>query len=272
MNATAPDGAPAAIETRGIEMRFGALDALAGIDLTVTTGERRALIGPNGAGKTTLFHIISGELEPTAGRVRLLGRDVTSLAPHERARMGLGRTFQRNNLFARLSVWENVRLAVQVRHRLGAQLFRPVDKYTEVSAGAAALLDRVALGHRRADRVAELSYGEQRQLELALALATSPTLMLLDEPTAGMSPAETIRMVEMLAGLPRSITLVIIEHDMDVVGALADNITVMHLGQILVDGPARTVRGDPRVQAVYLGDAPEDGATLGEGAQGVADR
>ncbi|MDR7482279.1 MAG: ABC transporter ATP-binding protein [Armatimonadota bacterium] len=248
----------AAVEVRGVQMRFGALAALAGVDLTVAAGERRAVIGPNGAGKTTLFHIISGELRPTSGTVRLLGTDVTGIPPHRRARMGLGRTFQRNNLFLQLTVWENVRLAVQVRLHLGRELFRSADAYPEVAREADLLLAQVGLGDRRGRPVAELSYGEQRQLELALALATRPAVLLLDEPTAGTSPGETARMVELLAVLPREITLCIIEHDMDVVAALADNITVMHYGQVLADGPAAAVRADPRVQAVYLGTGDED--------------
>jgi branched-chain amino acid transport system ATP-binding protein len=250
--------APAVIECRNVQMRFGALAALAGVTLTVVEGERRAVIGPNGAGKTTLFHIISGELRPTAGTVRLLGTDVTGVPPHVRARMGLGRTFQRNNLFTRLTVWENVRLAVQVRLGLGAQALRSAEAYPEVTQEADRLLALVGLGDRRGQTVAELSYGEQRQLEVALALATRPRVLLLDEPTAGTSPAETARLVALLAGLPRQITLCIIEHDMDVVAALADNITVMHYGQVLADGPAAAVRADPRVQAVYLGTG-EDG-------------
>jgi branched-chain amino acid transport system ATP-binding protein len=249
-----------AVEVRGLQKHFGALAALAGVDLKVDAGERRAVIGPNGAGKTTLFHIISGELEPSAGSVFLSGEPVTDLPPHVRARMGLGRTFQRNNLLLRLTVWENVRLAVQVRHRIGAQLFRSADAYPQVSADAAALLDQVGLSHRRADMVAEISYGEQRQLELALAMATVPHVLLLDEPTAGMSPAETAHMVDMLAALPRTIAMCIIEHDMDVVAALADNITVMHYGQVIADGPAAAVRADPRVQAVYLGTTADDDA------------
>ncbi|MDR7554981.1 MAG: ABC transporter ATP-binding protein [Armatimonadota bacterium] len=247
-----------AVEVRGVQMRFGALAALAGVHLSVAAGERRAVIGPNGAGKTTLFHIISGELRPTAGTVRLLGTDVTDVPPHRRAQMGLGRTFQRNNLFLRLSVWENVRLAVQVRRGLGRQLWRAADADPEVARDAALLLEQVGLADRRRQLAAELSYGEQRQLELALALATRPKVLLLDEPTAGTSPAETARMVDLLAGLPREITLCIIEHDMDVVVALADNITVMHYGQVLADGPAAAVRADPRVQAVYLGADDEE--------------
>jgi len=247
-----------AVEVRNLQMRFGALAALTGVDLRVGAGERRAVIGPNGAGKTTLFHIISGELEATAGSVFLLGRAVTGVPPHVRARLGLGRTFQRNNLLMRLTVWENVRLAVQVRHGLGAQWLRPVEAYREVSDEAASLLEQVGLSHRRSNVVAEISYGEQRQLELALALATAPRVLLLDEPTAGMSPAETAHMVDMLAGLPRDLTVCIIEHDMDVVAALADNITVMHHGQVIADGPAAAVRADPHVQAVYLGTAAGD--------------
>jgi branched-chain amino acid transport system ATP-binding protein len=247
--------AAAAIEARGVVVRFGALTAVDAVDLTVAAGERRALIGPNGAGKTTLFHVLSGELAPAAGRAQFFGRDVTSLPPHERARLGLGRTFQRNNLFARLSVRENVRLAVQVRDGLGAQLWRSVESYPAMAGDVDRVLNRVGLGDRGTARASELSYGEQRQLELGLALAVGPRLLLLDEPTAGMSPAETTAMVGLLAELPREITLLIIEHDMDVVSALADTITVMHLGQILADGAAGSVRRDPRVQAAYLGDA-----------------
>jgi branched-chain amino acid transport system ATP-binding protein len=255
----------AAIEARGVEVRFGALMAVDGVDLVVAAGERRALIGPNGAGKTTLFGVLTGELGPSAGRVRIFGEDVTTLPPHLRARRGLGRTFQRNNLFARLSVRENVRLAVQVRQGLGPQVWRPVDAYPDMAAEVGAALERVGLADRGDRRVSDLSYGEQRQLELALALAVRPRLLLLDEPTAGMSPAETAQMVRLLADLPRALTLLIIEHDMDVVAALADSITVMHAGEILADGPADAVRVDPRVQAAYLGGAlggaaPSDGA------------
>jgi len=247
----------AAIEAHGVEVRFGALTAVDGVDLVVAAGERRALIGPNGAGKTTLFGVLTGEVLPAAGRVAVFGEDVTQLPPHVRARRGFGRTFQRNNLFARLTVRENVRLAVQVRHGLGAQVWRSVDAYPAVAADVDAALARVGLADRGARRVSDLSYGEQRQLELALALAVGPRLLLLDEPTAGMSPVETAQMVSLLAGLPRALTLLIIEHDMDVVAALADTITVMHAGEILADGQADVVRGDPRVQAAYLGGAAQ---------------
>jgi branched-chain amino acid transport system ATP-binding protein len=155
----------------------------------------------------------------------------------------------------RLTVWENVRLAVQVRRGLGAQWLRPVDAYRDVSDETRARLDQVGLIHRQSDVVAEISYGEQRQLELALALATTPRVLLLDEPTAGMSPLETTQMVDLLGRLPRDLTVCIIEHDMDVVAALADNITVMHYGQVIADGPAAAVRANARVQAVYLGTA-----------------
>lgn len=254
-----------AIEVRGVQMKFGALVALTDLRLAVEAGERRALIGPNGAGKTTLFRIVSGEVQPNAGSIRLLGQDVTRLPPHARARMGLGRTFQRNNLFGRLTTWENVRLAAQVHAGLGAQPFRPADGYPDIATGAMSLLLQVGLAHRRTEYAAVLSYGEQRQLELALALATAPRVLLLDEPTAGMSPAETSRMVELLAGLDRSMTIVIIEHDMDVVLALADTITVMHYGQVLTEGPAAAVRADPRVQAIYLGDATDGEVSDGSG-------
>lgn len=253
---------PWALELAGVCMRFGALVAVGNVNLRVAPGERRAVIGPNGAGKTTLFNLISGELAPSTGRVYLYGRDLTGASPHLRARAGLTRTFQRNNLFFRLDAFENVRLAVQVReHPLGS-LWAPAAADAAVNARARALLEQVGLAGRGQVRAGELSYGEQRQLELAVALAGRPRVLLLDEPTAGMSPAETSRMAALLAGLDRGVTLLIVEHDMDVVAALADNITVLHHGEVLADGPAAAVRADPRVQEVYLGADLEE-ATAG---------
>jgi branched-chain amino acid transport system ATP-binding protein len=236
-----------------LRREFGGLTALAGVSFVVPRGERRAIIGPNGAGKTTLFNLISGELPPTAGRVYLEGRDVTGLSNYQLARLGLARTFQRNNLFLGLAVRENVRLAVQMRRRVAHRLWSPADQLADVSAEADGVLTSIGLQQRAGALARTLSYGEQRQLEVAVALATRPRVLLLDEPTAGMSPAETAAITATIAALPRDITLLIIEHDMDVVFRLADRITVLHYGEVLAEGDPATVTGNPRVAEVYMG-------------------
>lgn len=242
-----------ALRVESLVKHFGGLAALTGVDLNVETGERRAIIGPNGAGKTTLFNLISGELRPDKGRVCLGERDVTLLPPQARASLGLGRTFQRNNLFLALNVFENVRLAVQHTRGIAGRFFRPAHSYADVQADTLAILERLGLADSRQALVRHLSYGQQRTLEVALALAAEPEVLLLDEPTAGMSPAETAEMVHLIETLPRSLTLLIVEHDMDVVFSLADNITVLHYGQVLTEGRPESVRRDPRVQEIYLG-------------------
>jgi len=238
------------IETRDLRREFGGITALAGVSLTVADGERRAIIGPNGAGKTTLFNILTGELEPTSGEVSIAGEDVTRRRPHELARRGLARMYQRNELFDPLSARENVALAV------GA-VTGPYRPFTSPPArdldAADALLDRVGLTDRRGALAKVLSHGERRQLELALALAQRPRLLLLDEPTAGMSPAETARITELIDSLDRALTIVIVEHDMDVVFRLAERITVLHEGRIIAEGTPAEVRADTQVNEVYLG-------------------
>jgi branched-chain amino acid transport system ATP-binding protein len=246
----------AALRVEDLRRQFGGLTALAGVSFAVAPGERRAIIGPNGAGKTTLFNLISGELPATSGRVYLDGVEVTGLPPHRLASRGLARTFQRNNLFLGLSVRENVRLAVQARRGVARQLWAPAAGLTEVAAEAERVLAELGLADRGGMMVRDLSYGEQRQLEVAIALATGPRVLLLDEPTAGMSPAETAAMVQTIAGLPAEMTLLIIEHDMDVVFALADRIMVLHYGEVLADGAPEEVKGNPRVAEVYMGLEP----------------
>jgi branched-chain amino acid transport system ATP-binding protein len=243
----------AILELDRVSRFFGALSAVNGVTLTVERHERRALIGPNGAGKTTLFNLITGQLAPSAGRILFDGRPITSLPPHRVARQGISRSFQRNNLFPKLSVLENLRLAAASDGRGSWNLLGSVARLAEPLARAREVGAAVGLADRFGEPVAALSYGEQRQLELGVALATRPKLLLLDEPTAGMSPEETHRMTRLLTGLPRDVTLLIIEHDMDVVFSLADRITVLHYGEVLVDGPPDAVRADPRVYEVYLG-------------------
>ncbi|HVD51840.1 MAG TPA: ABC transporter ATP-binding protein [Candidatus Udaeobacter sp.] len=240
------------IEIRELRRAFGGVVALDGVSLTVAEGERRAVIGPNGAGKTTLINLLAGEIAPIGGAVRLAGRDVTRLRSWQRARLGLAHVYQRTELFSPLSARDNVALAVAAR-RGPYRVFRapPRSEY----ADADAMLGRVGLAGREDVVVHALSHGERRQLELAVALAQSPRLLLLDEPTAGMSPVETARITELVAGLDRALTIVIVEHDMDVVFRLADRITVLHEGRVIAEGTAAEVRGDVRVHDVYLGKA-----------------
>jgi branched-chain amino acid transport system ATP-binding protein len=229
--------------------------ALQEVSLSVERGERRAIIGPNGAGKTTLFNLLSGELAPAAGRIYLDDQDITSLPVHRRVQLGVGRTFQRNSLFPNLTVFENVRLAVQSRARAGHRPFVPVDKLEGLTAETNEIVGRFDLTAEAESPAGYLSYGVQRQLEVALALATASRVLLLDEPTAGMSPAETLTMTALIRDLPRDITLLIIEHDMDVVFGLADRVTVLHYGKVIAEGTPLEIRNDPGVMEVYLGVA-----------------
>jgi branched-chain amino acid transport system ATP-binding protein len=242
-----------ALEVRGLYKRFGGVEAVSGVSFSVEPGERRVLIGPNGAGKTTLFHSIAGTHLPSAGSVTLFGKDITRLAPHARARAGLARTFQITNLFPNLGVLENVLLAVVAAADLGPALIKPMTAYRPLYARAEQLLDDWGVAEKRQRQVRHLSYGEQRQLELALALAGSPKLLLLDEPTAGLSAAETARVVAMVRKLPRDITLLMIEHDMDVAFELADRISVLHQGRLVAEGDRRAIQANREVAEIYLG-------------------
>ena len=238
----------------GLSRRFGALAALNGVSLALSPRERRAVIGPNGAGKTTLFNLITGQLVPSAGRMVFAGQSIAGLPPHAVARRGISRSFQRTNLFPRLTVIENLRLAAGADGRGSYNLLGRGAARRDAQLGRAAeAADAVDLTGRLGDAAGSLSYGEQRQLEVGVALATRPALLLLDEPTAGMSPEETERMTRMLEGLPREVTLLIIEHDMDVVASLADRVTVLHYGEVLTEGTFDEVKADPRVYDVYLG-------------------
>jgi branched-chain amino acid transport system ATP-binding protein len=244
---------PLALNLVGVSKAFGGLRALDGVSLRVEPGERRAIIGPNGAGKTTLFNLISGELPLTQGQIMLFGRDITRLPPHRRAALGLARTYQVTNLFPRLTALENCLLAVQALASSRLHLHRSLRRYPGLFERARAVLEAVGLGHKAGDTVRDFSHGEQRQLEIALALAGTPKLLLLDEPTAGLSPAESAMMTELLGTLHPSITILIIEHDMDVAFALTSRITVLHFGKVIADGLADEVKADPLVQQIYLG-------------------
>ena len=232
---------------------FGGLRAVDGVSLEVALGERRALIGPNGAGKTTLFHCVTGTMQPSSGSVRLFGNDITYLPEHQRTKLGMGRTFQITNVFTDLSLAENLALAIVGTDQRKWVWNRPLSAFPAVREQALAGLEAVGLMERADDPVKLLSYGERRQLELALALNTHPKVLFLDEPCAGLSPSERQRIFKMIRALPREITLVMIEHDMDVALGLADRVTVMNRGRVMAEGTPDEVQSNPEVRDVYFG-------------------
>ncbi|MFK0044238.1 ABC transporter ATP-binding protein [Streptomyces sp. NPDC090741] len=243
----------ALLQLRNVSRHFGSFRALDEVSLTVRAGARHAIIGPNGAGKSTLFGLISGTLPVTAGSILLDGKDVTRLPVYRRVGLGVAATFQHSSLFLRESVLENVLLALLRRPGVGLGGLRRVAARPQAIAQAHALLDQVGLPTRHELAAAELSHGERRQLEVAVALATDPRLLLLDEPAAGMSPAETARLTALLAALPGEVTVLLVEHDLDMVFELADTVTVMHLGRHLMTGAPDEVRASAAVQSAYLG-------------------
>ena len=236
-----------------VVVAFDALRAVDGVSLTVPRGQRRAIIGPNGAGKTTLFNAIAGILPPTAGRIAFDGHDVTRLPPYQRARLGVSRTFQITNLFPRLSVIDNMLLALRGRSRRKFSLFGKPDVDSAEAPQVAAALEAVRIAARADVMVKDLSYGEQRQLEIALSLVTSPRLLLLDEPAAGLSPSERTMVAGIIRSLERDITVVLIEHDMDLALGLVDLVTCMFEGRVLVEQSPDEIRRNKQVQEVYLG-------------------
>ena len=236
-----------------VVVAFDALRAVDGVSLAVPLGQRRAIIGPNGAGKTTLFNAIAGVLRPTAGRIAFDGHDITRLPPHRRARLGVSRTFQITNLFPRLSVRDNMVLAVRGRSPRKFSLFGKADVDAREGPQIAAALEAVRIAGRADVMVKDLSYGEQRQLEIALSLVTSPRLLLLDEPAAGLSPSERSMVAGIIRSLGRDITVVLIEHDMDLALGLVDRVTCMFEGRILVEAAPDDIRRNKQVQEVYLG-------------------
>jgi branched-chain amino acid transport system ATP-binding protein len=236
-----------------VVVAFDALRAVDGVSLTVPRGQRRAIIGPNGAGKTTLFNAIAGALPPTGGRITFDGHDVTRLPPHRRAQLGISRTFQITNLFPRLSVLDNMVLALRGRSSRKFSLFGKPDVEGAEAPRIAAALDAVRIATRADVMVNDLSYGEQRQLEIALSLVTTPKLLLLDEPAAGLSPSERSMVAEIIRALDRDITVVLIEHDMDLALGLVDRVTCMFEGRVLVEQSPDEIRRNKQVQEVYLG-------------------
>ena len=241
-----------ALELRGVTKLFGALAAISDVTLTVRPGERRAVLGSNGAGKTTLFNCVTGDFLPTSGTIRLFGEDVTTFPAHERIRRGLRRTYQISQLFGGLSVADNVYLACLGVSRGRFSLLRP--RMTDVlMARAAELVEAVRLTAISSNLVSELSYGQQRQLEIALALAGAPRFILFDEPAAGLSPTERQDLVSILTGLPSHIGFIIIEHDMDVALRVSESVTMMHNGRVFKEGTPAEIENDAEVQELYLG-------------------
>jgi branched-chain amino acid transport system ATP-binding protein len=248
------DVADPLLAVRGLRKRFGGLVATDGVDLDVAEGETLAVIGPNGAGKTTLIAQLSGEVRPDAGTIRFAGADVTALSASARSHLGLARSFQITSIFREFSTLDNVALAVQAHAGHSFRFWRPARAEAALREPARAMLEQVGLGARGDVPAGTLAHGEQRQLEIAMALATHPRLLLLDEPVAGMALDESARMVELLRRLRGRHTIVLVEHDMDAVFALADRISVMVYGRVIASGSPAAIRADPQVRLAYLGE------------------
>lgn len=241
------------LRTENLCKAFGNLQVTRDVSLSVSPGERHVIIGPNGAGKTSLVHQLTGQLRPTSGNIFFKETNITARAPEDICQMGVGRTFQKNTLFPTLSVAENVRLAVQAKQGGWYEAFRSTTNVGAPWERTHELLEQVQLSENADRPVSTLSYGDQRQLEVAIALAAEPELLLLDEPTSGMSPAETDRMIDLVRGLNPSLAILMIEHDMKVVFSLADTITVLYYGEVLASGTPSEIQGNEKVREVYLG-------------------
>ena len=245
------------LRTEGLRRQFGGLAAVKSVSLECHAGAVHAVIGPNGAGKTTLINLLSGDLAPSAGSIEILGRDVTGLASHRIAQLGVGRSYQRTNIFMSFTAFENCRLAAQSRLPSSMRFLRRAERYREVNEAAERALEVCELRSRRDTAASALSHGERRSLEVAMTLATNPRILLLDEPLAGMGAEESARMVELLRRLVPGHAMLLVEHDMDAVFALADTLTVMVDGNVLASGTPAEVRANAEVQNAYLGAGDE---------------
>lgn len=241
------------LQLQGLSKNFGALKVTRNVDLTLEPGARHALIGPNGAGKSTLVNLMTGVLKPSAGKVILDGRDVTGLASQKRVKLGLARTFQINSLFLQLSVGENIGLALSAHHGLDGRIGRPLNRRAALMDEAAEGLRKLGLLDLVGRRVGELAYGQRRQVEIALALALKPKVLLLDEPVAGVPSTEGRKLFDLLERLPQDVAVLVIEHDMALVFSFAKRITVLVEGGVMLEGSVADIRSDPRVRDVYLG-------------------
>ena len=243
-----------ALEITGLKKAFGGLPATNNVSLAVMPGERRLIIGPNGAGKTTLFNLITGDLAADAGTIRLFGQDASRLLPYERAHLGMARTYQIITLFGKDTLEHNVVLSLLGLSPVRWNTFRPLAGFGSLREEARRVLQRVGLEHLAARPIGEVSYGERRRVEIAMALAQNPRLLLLDEPFAGLSREERVQLKALVTAIPREVTVVLIEHDMDTALDLAERITVLHYGSVIVEGTRTEVVADPKTREVYLGD------------------
>jgi branched-chain amino acid transport system ATP-binding protein len=241
------------LRVEGLSKEFGGLLAVHRVSLSVNEGEHLAIIGPNGAGKSTLFNLLGGQLKPTSGRVFFEGQDITWMSSYRRAHMGIARTFQILNLLKELTVIENMLLALQGTRRSRFQLIRPMRKYSQLLSRAEVLLSSMDLWDKRDDIVHTLSYGEQRKLEIVLSLAAKPKLLLLDEPSSGLTAAESSEITEVINHLEGGITVIFVAHDMDLVFGVAQRIIVLHYGEIIVEGRPNEIQNDPKVREIYMG-------------------
>ncbi len=241
------------LETHKLSKHFDGLIAVNGVDYSVEAGELRSIIGPNGAGKTTFFNMIAGDLEATAGQVIFKGEDITSLSNFERSHKGLSRTYQITNIFPKISVLENVRIAAQSR-KTTFNIWSGIQNHKELIEKAESIIERIRLADKRHDLAGTLAHGEQRYLEIGIALATDPEMLLLDEPTAGMSPEESRQTAEFIRGLANPLTIILVEHDMEIVMGISDKITVLHNGEFLAEGSVAEIRANEEVRRVYLRD------------------
>ena len=241
------------LELEGVSKHFGGLHAVEDVNLRLSAGDRHGILGPNGAGKTTLFNLITGVLTTTSGRISLFDRDVTHWPTHKRTALGMARTFQITSLFPKLTVLDNVLLAVQGLRPMKLMMFRPLSSYKNVHDKAEKLLTEVNFWHLRNQQVRNLSHGEQRQLEVVLGLASDPKVLLLDEPSAGLATGESQEMARFLNSLDKDLSILIIEHDLDVLFGVVSQITVLHYGKVLLEGPSDQVRNDQQVKEICLG-------------------
>jgi len=241
------------LKVEGLSKNFGGLQVFQGLSFTVGAGAKLALIGPNGAGKTTLLNILGGQLPATTGRVYLMGQEITRLAPRHRLHLGLSRSFQINNLFFNLTLMENILLAFEGAERSHFQMFHPIDAQAELVAAAQELLESMGLWEKRFDPITTLSYGDQRRMDFALALVSKPKLLLLDEPSAGLTIAESAALADTMRKLPEDTALFFCAHDMGLVFNLADQIMVLYSGQIMARGTPQEIQANPKVKEIYLG-------------------
>lgn len=241
------------LSLENLSKNFAGLNAVNQVNLTVRQGERKAILGPNGAGKTTLFNLISGESRPSSGKIFLFGQDITKMPANRRAYLGISRTFQITNLFPQLSILDNLILAAQALEKTKFCMFRPITSFKHLYRRVDDILAKVGMIDKREKITKNLSYGEQRQIEVAMALLGAPRLLLLDEPTAGLAPAESAIMVSMIKNLDKEITILMIEHDMDVAFEIADQVTVLNFGEVLAEGTKEDIQADDTIQRIYLG-------------------